>query len=184
MDWSKPFLVKNISHGRIVVGALVVQHNEAKEVNPLHYSNKAIEQLRQFHMINAIEVTNDFIEAKKADGNSYGVSKIESIKNIHGETNSHVIFDPHKAINTEIISTGKAIKVENLTSESSAVEVEYSEIDEIEAREFLNKHWKTVQADVNKLTNKRKLNFYLSVATEWAVADKKIEILKNRITEL
>jgi hypothetical protein len=66
---------------------------------------------------------------------------------------------------------GKAISVDN-------------DFDKAVAKQFLEQHWKRVASDVSKVEDVSTLENYLEVAIEYAMAEKKIEIIKERLAEL
>lgn len=187
MDWNKQFSVKNISKGRVVAGAFSLGYGESRDVDPKRFPESSLKKLMLYKDSGYIEVSNIGTSEKKVKNEADTVRTVETIRNDNGDKREHVVFDPtkkDKAITVKSIDTDKAVKVESLIDDSPAVEVAYSEIDKIEALEFLSQHWKRVESEVNKVTSKKKLAFYLEVATQNEVADKKIEIIEDRLGQL
>lgn len=189
MDWNKKFEVTNIANGIIIVGITSIPHLGTAEVNPLTSSLKAIEKYKLLHAMGKITVTNDFESEYSPNYSENNTIQVNTVRNEEGDTRSHTIYSPYQGDGGYKISNvemGKAVAVnENINSQKSVVFNSPTGIDEkINAREFLDQQWKKVQSEISKITDTNLLQFYLEVATEWSISEKKIEMLKNRIAEL
>jgi hypothetical protein len=183
MDWNSKFVVKNIGEARIVTGSISLSCGNSLLVDPTRYPESVINDLKIFKDRKILEVSNE-LNLLSSYTESSPVS-IRTTERADGSTNSHFVFDPNKAIEVSEIDMNSNIKVESLTDmDSGAIQVNYSEIDRVEARDMLNQHWKKVESEINKTNSKRKLNLYLDVAISENIAEKKIEIIKNKISSL
>jgi hypothetical protein len=174
MDWSKKFKATNLSHGKIVAGALFIPYEESIIVDPYKYPEEVIQALIKFEKTKRIEVTNE-VGVESIIKQESPVNVVKTIKSVDGDTNDHFVYDglkPTKAVTVEEISmNGKAISVDN-------------DFDKAVAKQFLEQHWKRVASDVSKVEDVSTLENYLEVAIEYAMAEKKIEIIKERLAEL
>jgi hypothetical protein len=186
LERNKKFNVKNISGGRIVAGAISIPHLQERVIDPYRVSEEELLKLDIFLSRGHIEIS---YELPVEEDEEYSVKQVETAKNDRGEKNSHTVFDPTAEKKKGIFSvenhdTSKSVQSEQLDNQSKAVEVEYSEVDRIEAVEFLSKHWKKVESEVGQIKSLRKLLFLLKVAKEENVANKKVEIIDSKLKEL
>lgn len=185
MDWTKPFEIKNVSKSRIVTGTISMPDETTKVIHPQLFSEEVINGLKFFYSTGKIEVTNDYEKLEVAKG-VVPVSKLKTVKNELGDTNDHFIYDPNSnAISVSEIETRGSYSLQSLTDlDSASVQVAYGEIDRIEARELLSKHWKTFESEIGRVSSKNKLRFYLSVAEKENVSEKKVQIIRDRLSSL
>jgi len=188
VDWSKPFEIKNISGGRVVIGALSIPHGEVKVIDPMTLNETILTKLKIFNDRKAIEAKN--IVAMPRDKKELSVSQIETKKSINDDKNEHIIFDPNNnfkkekaIIITEIDTNKKPIEVVS-DIETEEKDIVRHKFDKTEALEFLDLHWKKLENMIKNIEDINKLQFYLDLAEKENVAIKKIELIKNRIEEL
>jgi hypothetical protein len=197
MDWNKPFAVTNKSGMIVIAGTIEIHHNtENYIVDPTRHPESTIKSLQIFEQRGTISVTNDIKQVAQKAKEDFGVKKVQSIANDAGDKHDHFVFDPFKdaksAINVSEVKMEKGIEVEeDLTSDSEKGIVVHEQkivadeqMTKEQAIELLNSHWKKFESEVNKIDDLRKLNFLQVVAIEIGAADKKKEILENRINSL
>lgn len=198
MDWEKVFSVKNYSGLIIIASGIEIPHGtDSYIVEPFKYSEQAIDQLKNFERRGLIEVTNDVkMSLKTKSGESLPVRKVESADGDSGKSHNHFVFDPEseyqsKSINVQEINMGRGSNVEEIDMGDGAKGIVLGELKpsvkpmtKDEALELLNLHWKKFESEVKKIEDVRKLNLLQIVAMENGAAEKKVQIIEERITDL
>lgn len=192
IDWNKLFAIKNVSNGIVTIGALMLNHENEKLIDPSKYSAGALERIKLFTERGFLETTNDTEVLEKFE--EYG--KIISARDAEtAEGYAHVVFDPESkkeqfkpkrmgVIETTSIETGKAMEVKAIDTSRKATGKVEETFDIEEAKGLLNLHWKTLEKKVAELTNEENLEYILTIAKNMELGDKKIEIIEARLAEL
>lgn len=176
MDFSQPFVVRNESGGKLVIGTLVIEHGYSKEIHPLRYPAETIIRLETMQKLNRI-----FIEEAEPIQEPEKLVSAEDLQTKEGH--EYTIFNPdrEKSISVQPVSSGKAVEVTSLTDSEPDV---YSDYDRMKATDFLNQHWRKVESEIKKIDQPGRLAFLLEMAEGNEVAPKKIELIKQRIAEI
>lgn len=196
MDWTKPFSVSNHSGVTVIAGTIQVNDGTYEYfVDPNRHSAYAIELLQGYERRDLIKVTNN-VKLPKLSTNSNGssVSKVSTAANDSGATNDHFVFNPldeGKAITVneinlgsklfeeeEIDTSGKGIVV---SSEKSVAKLQMTKE---QATDLLGLHWKKFEAEIKKIEDVKALNLLQVVAIEISAAEKKQQIIQNRLEEI
>jgi hypothetical protein len=201
MDWEKEFEVENISDTVLIADVLTIYSKSKEIINPGRYPERTISGLQNFHKRGLIKVTNDFVDNRKKSNISNIITKqVETTKDPHGGKHSHIVLNGGLDTGGKAIETGSE-RAERLAKANSDIEeyedatyespvvktVEVKDEDRMtreEAVELLSSHWKRVESEVNKINDARKLNFLLVVAIEEKVADKKREIIEEKLNQI
>ncbi|MNS33482.1 hypothetical protein D3C71_1309520 [compost metagenome] len=177
MDWNKPFIMKNISGGKLVVGVISLKDTDFMNINPLSYPQTIIEKIERLHGLGKVLAQNGSFH----DEGNETIVHAEDLKT--AEDHAYTIFNPNqeKAVNTTPINSSNNFTVTNLLEESYENPSDY---ELMKAAEFLAQHWRKVEADVKRLTDIKYLEFLLKMANENNIAGKKVELIEEKIKEL
>lgn len=170
--------VLNTANARLAIEAFALGHGESKDIELVLYPESILKGLEIFAVRGDVKITIlDDIQAK-AKEKSDVVTKT-TVKNEKGDLNEHVVYDPAKA------STDRLITVSEIEVDTKAVEVSGDTIDREDAERFLEKHWKTVEKELELMTSVANLKKLLVVAEDLGMSgNKKHELIEDRIEAL
>jgi hypothetical protein len=175
MNFEGKLTIKNIAYGRLILGVLTLDHEGTFDVDSETLSEQNKKDFEHLIATKQIEIYPADVEESKEVEKASDVITKESVKNEKGETHSHSVYDPETA------SKNRAINVEEVQT-SKAIVVEENRMDYIN---FLEKHWKTVEKELENITSVERLKKLLSVAEELGMkGNKKYELIKDRIAKI
>lgn len=157
--------ITNTANARVVTHAFSLAHDEETIINPSDFSSEILDDLNVFYSRGQLGFEEVADEPKKELLEKH----TETLKSSNGK--EHVVFRPQD----------KLINVEPIDTSGKAVDVSFSKMDAVD---LLSKHWKTLEKAVANIDKKDELDLLLTVAKENEVANKKIEIIENRLGEL
>lgn len=183
-EGNKVFEVTNKSGGRVVIGGLSIPNKDSKIIETAKYSAQALDKIDLFIRRDFLSVNYDV----KVEDLEEVVLNVEHIK---GEETSKdaVVYNPDKEykksklIEVDTIETGKSVEVKEIANNSKAVEVENNS-QTFDAKDFLELHWKKIEAELKDMKNKEELSHILSVANQLEIKGKKLELIEERLEEL
>lgn len=195
MDWKKPFLATNngVLKGKLIVGILDLLYGETVLIDPRVYSEDTIKTIQYWVDYGQVAVSNDVSSyIAQQEENIYA----DAVDHVNSNSHQHTVFNGNKAIEVSQINTsGRAIIVEeDVPDNSKAIEVKSLNTEPVQqveqkytkaqAQELLSLHWKKFEVEVNKIEDLRILNLILVVAVETNAAEKKKQIVDERLKQL
>jgi hypothetical protein len=166
--------VINKSKGIVTRGRFSLDAGESRVIETVRFHDDVLKALEKFYLLKAIDLKVADVEKSELKSNSDVVKK-ESIKNEHGDKHEHTVYDPESAkrerlINVESHDSGKAIEVG---------------FDKTDAVDFLEKHWKTIEKELDLVKDMDRLSLLLATAKEIGMeGNKKYELIEDRIASL
>jgi hypothetical protein len=158
--------IKNKAESRLASQAFGLGYKEEKVVDTRRLPERVIKDLQYFYECGYldVEVVGDGKQESK-------VTNTENVKTEHGH--EHTVFKPQQ---------DKLINVQEIDTSGKSIKVGFSKVDAVE---LLEKHWKTLEKEVEKMTDVDNLKLLLATAVELdMVNNKKYEIVKSRIEKL
>jgi hypothetical protein len=162
--YEEKFMVKNISGGRIVSNLLSLPHGDSTTINPIGANQDTLKAIEILYSHGKAEISFDIVEDKPKENSNLSVKQVDS------ENGEHTIFNGLIEVNET--QAGKSVEVEKSFTEESI------------KKDFLEQHWKKIEAQLQEIDNVDVVEGYLELATELGIAGKKLDLLKQRIKEL